>query len=73
MTSTAYMREWGGPRSGERLLKMANSIAAFCRNEKRKSCPSEEAVSDWEDDLDWLRRTYYRGRFRFHWPSVSVR
>lgn len=73
VTSAAYMREWGGPRSGERLLKMANSIAAFCRNEKRKSRPSEEAVSDWENDLEWLRRTYYRGRFRFHWPSVSVR
>lgn len=73
VTSTAYMREWGGPRSGERLLKMANSIAAFCRNEKRKSRPSEEAVSDWEADLGWLRKTYYRRRFRFQWPSISVR
>lgn len=73
VSSASYMREWGGPRSGDRLLKMANSIAAFCRNEKRKLRPSEEAVSDWEDDLEWLRKTYYRGRFRFQWPSSSVR
>jgi len=73
VTSPSYMREWGGPRSGERLLKMANSIAAFCRNEKRKSRPSEDAVSDWENDLEWLRKTYYKGRFRFQWPSISIR
>lgn len=51
LPAVSYMREWGGPSSGERLLKTANSIAAFCRDEKRKSRPSEEAVSDWEDDL----------------------
>jgi hypothetical protein len=71
--SASYTEGWGAPRSKERLQKMANSIATFCRNEKRKSKPSLLAIEDWEGDLDWLRKTFYSGRFRFQWPSVMGR
>jgi hypothetical protein len=64
-----YLREWGNPKSKERLQKMANSIAAFCRNEKRKSNPSELAITDWESDLAWSKKTFYSGRFTFRWPT----
>jgi hypothetical protein len=73
VVSVSYTEEWGAPRSKERLQKMANSIATFCRNEKRKSKPSLLAIEDWEGDLDWLRKTLYSGRFKFQWPSVSGR
>lgn len=69
----SYLQEWGSPFSKERLQKMANSLAAFCRNEKRKSNPSEIAIEDWENDLEWLRRNFHIGRFRFQWPSIYVR
>lgn len=73
VVSISYTEEWGSPKSRERLQKMANSIATFCRNEKRKSKPSRLAISDWEDDLAWLRKTFYSGRFMFQWPSISAR
>jgi hypothetical protein len=74
VVSADYMRAWGAPKSAERLQKMANSLATFCRNaKKRKSAATELAVTDWECDLDWLKRTFYTGRFRFQWPSIGTR
>jgi hypothetical protein len=67
--SPEYMRQWGEAASANRLLKIANSIAAFCRNNKRKRNPSQEAISDWEGDLQWLRKEFYTGRFSFEWPD----
>ena len=62
----------GRPRSSVRLKKMAESIATFCRNGKRRARSMELAVVEWEQDLEWLRVTYYVGRFRFEWPSTEV-
>lgn len=70
VVSNEYMKEWGKPKSKERLLKMANSLAAFCRNEKRKSNPSKIAIKEWEVDLEWLKDTFYTGRFTFQYPST---
>ena len=64
------LAEWGAPRSAERLRKIACSLAAFCRNARRRSRPPEQAIKDWEQDLRWLKRTYYEGRFSFRWPAV---
>lgn len=70
--SDEYMRHWSEPRSAARLKKMAESLAAFTRNAKRKSlCDYRDAVADWEIDLDYLFRTYYRGHFGFAWPDVQ--
>ena len=67
-----YRKEWGGPSSSSRLHKMADSIATFCRNGRRRPHDMDIAVSEWEADLEWLRTTYYEGRYQFEWPSVKV-
>jgi hypothetical protein len=71
INSVSYMREWGNPRSKERLRKIANSLAAFCQLQKRRG--NAIAASDYEEDLEWLRRRFYSGRFSFKWPSTYVR
>jgi hypothetical protein len=71
INSTAYMKGWGSPRSKERLLKLANSLAAFSRLQKRRG--NAIAASDYDEDLAWLRRRFYSGRFSFKWPSTYVR
>ena len=57
-----YLREWAGPGSAARLQRLANEIARFARNAKRKrSANMESAIADWEDDLLYLYRRYYVG------------
>ncbi|RYH00374.1 MAG: hypothetical protein EON58_00415 [Alphaproteobacteria bacterium] len=64
-----YMRDWGAPRTGPRLRKIAESIASFAKNAKGRNHPSmETAISHWEDDLRQLRIQFYNGRFDFQWP-----
>jgi hypothetical protein len=70
--SDEYRAEWGAAGTSTRLYKIAESIASFCRNRKRQSNPSRDAIDDWERDLDWLYETYYRGRYQFAWPGTSV-
>jgi hypothetical protein len=69
---TEYLAKWGPPQSAARLKKIANSIAAFCRNHRRLPNPSSQAISDWEADLDWLKTTLYDGRHQFQWPGTDV-
>lgn len=64
----SYIEEWGNPKSKERLQKMANSLAAFCRRERKQN--HDVAASDYEEDLKWLHDTFYRGRFKFQWPQT---
>lgn len=69
----AYMNEWGQPRSAQRLRKMAESLAAFARNFKRLDEDRyDEAIRQWEQDLDFLYFRYYVGRFGFGWPSTAI-
>jgi hypothetical protein len=72
LNNSEYVTSWGTPTSEQRLRKMAESIAAFCRNEKRKRHPSHEAISDWEEDLNWLKNELYGGSFRFQWPWTDM-
>lgn len=66
-----YLDEWGEPESGLRLEKMVNSIATFCRNHRKKSNASEQAINDWETDLDWLKNEFYHPlNFGFDWPNA---
>lgn len=67
-----YLESWGPPLSPKRLEKMANSLAVFCKNAKVRRNPPLEAIADWEDDLRWMERTLYTGRFQFRWPSTYV-
>ncbi len=70
--SRAYMEEWGDAASSQRLHKIANSIASFAKNAKKRSKPPELAIEEWEEDLEWLKNNFYHGHFSFHWPSTSV-
>jgi hypothetical protein len=71
--SESYLIQWGSPSSSKRLKKMAESIAAFCRNAKRKNYHDvEKTISDWENDLEWLKDTFYKPmRFSFLWPETK--
>ena len=73
VNSAEYMREWGPAKSTARLKKMAESIASFARNEKRRNSSSyAEAIKDHEEDLEWLKQRFYTGAHRFQWPSTIV-
>lgn len=66
-----YMRDWGAPRTGPRLRKIAESIASFAKITKGRNHPAmETAISHWEDDLRHLRIQFYNGRFDFQWPKT---
>ncbi|MEO1376361.1 MAG: hypothetical protein AAFW70_19065 [Cyanobacteria bacterium J06635_10] len=71
MDNTAYLNEWGEPKSAKRLRKIADSIAAFTRNAKRRNRSSfSKAIQDWETDLAYLKRTYYNNYFSFQYPRT---
>jgi hypothetical protein len=68
--SVAELRKWGGPKSSGRLRKMAYHIATLAKNfKKMPSRGYDDAIADWEDDLNYLRDTYYVQYFHFSWPS----
>lgn len=68
--SEAYMRTWGAPGSAARLQKLAESLAAFARNAKRRDTDALlAAIRHWQDDLRYLHDRYYRDHFRFAWPA----
>ncbi|TBB32452.1 hypothetical protein [Rhizobium ruizarguesonis] len=67
----SHMALWGMPNSRRRLQKMAEAIAAFARNAKRRQTSSyDRAIGDWEHDLQGLHDTLYVGRFDFVWPET---
>lgn len=69
----AYMHEWGTNGSAVRLQKMAESIAAFTRNTKRREDDRlDDAIQQWEQDLQFLYDRYYVGKFRFAWPVTTI-
>lgn len=67
-----YMAEWSTPNSCERLKKIAHSITAFVNLGRRRRPSPVHAIRDWEEDLEWLKGTYYSGRCRFVWPATQV-
>lgn len=71
LNGLAYMRSWGSPDTGPRLRKIAEALAAFARNAKRRKNPNlAEAIRQWEADLSFLRSAHYAGRFDFLWPAA---
>ncbi len=68
-----YLNEWGEAGSAGRLQKMAECIAAFARNAKRRrDNKMEVAVGQWESDLEYLYDEYYVGKFHFAWPTAHI-
>jgi hypothetical protein len=73
MDNVSYLNEWGQLGTDKRLKKLAESLAAFTRNAKRRNTGDfDKAIQDWEADLAYLKRTYYDDRFNFHWPQTSI-
>ncbi len=65
-----YHVSWGEPQTSTRLRKIANTLASFCRQQKNRQNPSVQAIHKWEQDLAYLRETYYKPfRRKFAWPS----
>ena len=54
-----YIDEWGEPHSIPRLMKLANTLAALCRNARRSTRNFDLAITEWEQDLFHLKRRYY--------------
>ncbi|MCY7348532.1 MAG: hypothetical protein LH614_20275 [Pyrinomonadaceae bacterium] len=65
-----YLAEWGNPKSEKRLVKMRDFLATNCKKQKRQQ--NIEAASDYEEDLEWLRRKFHTGRFKFDWLNYRV-
>ena len=67
------MKEWNAPKTPWRLKKIANCLATFAKNAKRRSNSDSfrQAIEDWEDDLAWLKRNFYTGIYdsKFVWPD----
>ncbi len=70
VNSLQYMKQWDNPSSGKRLQKLANTIASLARFAKGRNNPPQQAIDEWEEDLAWLKKTYYSGRFNFDWSST---
>jgi hypothetical protein len=67
--------EYGQPMSVERLRKLADLISALCKLAMRRDpVVLEVAISDWKDDLDFLRKKYYEGLgLKFvPWPHAKL-
>jgi hypothetical protein len=73
INSSNYMMQWGSPGSAARLSKMAETIAAFARNAKRRDeMRLDDAIRAWEGDLKFLYDKYYVSYFRFAWPRTAL-
>lgn len=68
-----YYEAWGEAGSAARLQKLAEAIAAFTRNAKRRNSNRlSDAIAEWEEDLEYLYRKYYLPRFAFGWPGTGL-
>lgn len=71
--ATHYLYQWGAPNSASRLRKMAEALASFSKNAKRRDALKLAcAIKDWEEDLEFLYFKYYVDRFHFGWPKTSL-
>ena len=73
MEDLVYAQEWGDRKTGPRLKKIADSLATFAKNAKRNSYVNYDvAISEWEADLKYLKKTFYDNWGGFPWPDVET-
>jgi hypothetical protein len=70
-----YTRRWGSPESGQRLKFLAVCIRDLAQRAVwRRNESFEEAINEWEQDLEYLKRTYFRPDDRadhdWEWPNL---
>lgn len=68
----SYAAEWGDPMTSKRLQKLSETIASFTRTAKRRPQDMEQAISEWEADLAYLKTTFYDRWGDFPWPDVEI-
>lgn len=67
-----YIEEWGPAESGVRLKRIANHLAANCRNFRGRENDYSLAISHWEEDLRWLEEEFYNPlTYGFTWPEMQ--
>jgi hypothetical protein len=70
--SQHYLQEWGPAESGARLKKIADKLASECRTRRDAKKDFSVAISHWENDLGWLKETFYNPlTYGFKWPTTS--
>ena len=66
-----YMSKWGSKGTSHRLRTLAYTMAVLTKNLKRRLDDPGVAISEYEEDLQFLHDKYYVGRFSFAWPSTK--
>ncbi|MFO7955549.1 MAG: hypothetical protein R6X33_00410 [Candidatus Brocadiia bacterium] len=68
-----YRQEWGKPKTGRRLKKIVQSIAAFCTNVAKNPFDTSSAEKAWKQDLAYMKRMFYDRWGDFPWPDVPAK
>lgn len=69
-----YLEEWGQPQTSKRLKKMADSLAQWIINGRKKQQNGQDysaAIMHWRMDLHYLKRRFYEPlrEAGFTWPD----
>ena len=67
----ANMQEWGRPQTSSRLQKLAEYLARFARARPNSSADLSVGIATWKSDLEYLKETFYDGKFYFPWPNTT--
>jgi hypothetical protein len=69
--SDSYRKAWGRAGSVQRLYRMALHIKFLIEGPSGRDYRKPQALADWTDDLNWLKRKYYKkGVHKFSWPNL---
>lgn len=72
IANLALLQEWGDDNSEKRLARIATRICFFVvKNASFNSENYDQALTEWRNDMDWLKEAYYVPRqYSFKWPNV---
>lgn len=71
ITDRNYALEYGEPKTKKRLTKIVNSISFFIINASRVTTRDNgKAISDWKEDLRYLKSTYQNMWPDFYWQDI---
>ena len=56
--SLLYVKEWGEPKSPERLHKMKNCLTGFLNSNYPTYMNMDKAFEEWKADLEWLEQNF---------------
>ena len=74
IVTNIFADKYGAPLTSQRLEALAKLLASHVRNAKRRDSHSMRfAISDWEDDLSFLKERYSSGsNLGFIWPNTQA-